>query len=93
MAPELLKGGGASASLTDKVDIYALGIMLWELAARQLPWKGCSDVQVQALVRRATPAAPSLLRPAPPLRPRGGRDRSGSSTFTPVPRWVLRPRR
>ncbi len=53
MAPELLKGSTASPSLTDKVDIYALGIMLWELATRQLPWRGCSDVQVQALVSAA----------------------------------------
>ncbi len=50
MAPELMSGA-AHSSLTDKVDVYSLGVLLWEMAAREVPWRGCSDEQVPLLVR------------------------------------------
>ncbi len=53
MAPELLSGSSMANKITDKVDIYSLGIMLWEMATRTTPWKGYSDVQIQAMVRGA----------------------------------------
>ena len=34
MAPEQLDG----ADLTDKVDVWAYGVLLWELVSEQVPW-------------------------------------------------------
>ncbi len=59
MAPELMSGG-AQSSMTDKVDIYSLGILLWEMAAKQVPWQGCTDAQILLLVRARLAQAPLL---------------------------------
>eukprot|EP00961_Rhodomonas_salina_P179912 2428213-Rhodomonas_salina.1 len=34
MAPEQLEG----KDLTDKVDVWAYGVLLWEIATEQVPW-------------------------------------------------------
>ncbi len=48
MAPELLSG--STKSLTPKVDIFALGMLMWEMVAGEVPWRHCSDMQVPLLV-------------------------------------------
>lgn len=45
MAPELFKRG---ATLTTSVDIYSLGMVLWELVTREIPFKDAQD-QVQLI--------------------------------------------
>ncbi len=52
LAPELM-GGATEGRMTDKADMYSLGVLLWEMAAREVPWKGCSDTHIPLLVRRA----------------------------------------
>eukprot|EP00879_Flechtneria_rotunda_P007768 GHRR01008141.1.p1 GENE.GHRR01008141.1~~GHRR01008141.1.p1 ORF type:complete len:486 (+),score=123.48 GHRR01008141.1:1274-2731(+) len=42
MAPECFSGEG----ITEKVDVYALGMLLWELLTGERPWKGLNLVQV-----------------------------------------------
>ncbi|MEL6349045.1 MAG: protein kinase, partial [Myxococcota bacterium] len=75
-APERLRGGAASA----EADVYALGLVLWEMLFKGLPW---SEVGLSASLSRRLEAAPvaensspwlaellgSLLAPAPADRP------------------------
>lgn len=37
--------------VTPKVDIFSLGLLMWELVAQEVPWKNCSDMHVPWLVR------------------------------------------
>lgn len=42
MAPEQFEG----CSVTDKVDVFAFGVMLWECFEQQQPWKELSPMQI-----------------------------------------------
>ena len=44
MAPEVIANG----KYTEKADVFSFGVILWELAARQLPYDGMNSVQVRA---------------------------------------------
>ena len=47
MAPELLSGSGCYSS---KIDVYAYGILLWEIATGSIPYQGIDPNQVVAQV-------------------------------------------
>ncbi|CAK7352978.1 unnamed protein product [Dovyalis caffra] len=46
MAPEVLRNEPAN----EKCDIYSFGVILWELATCQIPWKGLNPMQVVGAV-------------------------------------------
>ncbi len=46
MAPEVLRGD----DFDDKSDVYAFGVILWELVTRTVPWEGKSLAQLVGLV-------------------------------------------
>eukprot|EP01133_Synstelium_polycarpum_P011935 gene11935-13910_t len=50
MAPELLVG----EDYTEKVDVYAFGIILWELGTGELPYSGLDSVQLALAVATHT---------------------------------------
>lgn len=41
-APEQFEG----CSVTDKVDVFAFGVLLWECFEQQQPWKELSPMQI-----------------------------------------------
>ncbi|KAJ6244879.1 mitogen-activated protein kinase kinase kinase 20 [Anaeramoeba flamelloides] len=47
MAPELLRG---EQNYTNKVDIYAFGILLWEISTREIPFEGIGPFQLSGLI-------------------------------------------
>ncbi|KAJ6249674.1 mitogen-activated protein kinase kinase kinase 20 [Anaeramoeba flamelloides] len=47
MAPELLRG---EQNYTNKVDIYAFGILLWEISTRKIPFEGFGPFQLSGLI-------------------------------------------
>lgn len=42
MAPELFLPKGR---LTQKADVYGMGVIFWELAARKIPWSECTSLE------------------------------------------------
>ena len=56
LAPEVLEGVRATVSS----DIYAFGVVLWELLTFRLPWEGEENVRILYLVsiQGARPAVP-----------------------------------
>ena len=42
MAPEQFEG----VPVTEKVDVWAFGVLLWECLAQQQPWKELSAMQI-----------------------------------------------
>jgi len=58
MAPELLT---SSSSYNSKIDVYAYGIVLWELVSGQLPFAGLESTQIiaQVLMNDSRPMIPS----------------------------------
>ena len=63
MAPEQAKGRAP----TERVDVYAIGAMLYELLAGRPPFS--SENFIEVLARKATEPAPSLLEACPDLSP------------------------
>ncbi|OHT13599.1 TKL family protein kinase [Tritrichomonas foetus] len=57
MAPELL---GGSTNYNEKIDVYAYGIVLWEILMKQLPYQNMeqNDVIGQVLVKDIRPPIP-----------------------------------
>ncbi|MFO0739990.1 MAG: serine/threonine-protein kinase [Labilithrix sp.] len=66
MAPEQIEGG----AITSRTDIYAAGIVLWELLTRQTAFPRGKLSEIEALTRMAEPSLASLdeLRPDLPQR-------------------------
>lgn len=64
VAPEALRGG--SAALTVASDLYALGVILFELLTGRTPFAGVSPAELAAIADRVEPPAPRLLAPAVP---------------------------
>ena len=62
MAPELLMGGDASV----QSDLYALGVMFYELASGHPPFKGGDHLALISQHLHATPVPPSTYNPAIP---------------------------
>ena len=62
MAPELLT---SNKSYTYKVDVYAYGIVLWEIVAGQLPYSGMDSTQIiaQVLMEDLRPVVPRNVSP------------------------------
>jgi serine/threonine-protein kinase len=62
MAPEQLSGG----RVTQRVDLFAMGVVLWELLAGQSLFRGdCDAATIEAAMRRAVPP-PSTVDPTLP---------------------------
>jgi tetratricopeptide (TPR) repeat protein len=65
LAPEALHGGSAALSVAS--DLYALGVVLYEMLTGRTPFAGVSPAELAALIDRTEPPAPRLLAPAVPL--------------------------
>ena len=57
MAPELLE----SNTFTEKTDVYAFAIVIWEVLTGEFPWQGLNPMQIgmQVMVKKARPPVPA----------------------------------
>src|SRR5262249_50767346 len=62
MAPEQAAGDPP----TPATDIYALGVILYELLTARVPLQGATPVETMALTRQQEPVSPSRLQPGLP---------------------------
>jgi hypothetical protein len=62
MAPE--QSGGGSGEVTTSVDVYALGVVLYELLCRRAPFRAKTAVETLRLVMESNPARPRSINPA-----------------------------
>jgi tetratricopeptide (TPR) repeat protein len=51
LSPEMLKGGHVDA----RSDVWAFGVMLYQMATGELPFKGATSVEVSSAILRDTP--------------------------------------
>lgn len=65
LAPEALLHG--SAALTVASDLYALGVVCFEMLTGRTPFAGAAPAELAALVNDREPPAPRLLAPAVPV--------------------------
>jgi serine/threonine protein kinase len=64
MAPEQ----ACSVQVDRRADIYSMGVMLWEAAARRRLWPGLSEVEILSrVVREGAPRLRDVVRDAPPV--------------------------
>src|SRR5450432_3730260 len=61
IAPELLRGHEADA----RSDVWALGVMLYEMAAGRRPFQGATPYELSAAILREVP--PAIQPPLPPV--------------------------
>ena len=88
MAPEQAAGQGSSVGPT--ADIFALGVIYYEMLTGRKPFVAESALKTIDLVRNAEPVPPSRLRPGLPATSR----RSAWSAWPRIrPGGTLRPRR
>ncbi len=62
MAPEHAWG----AKVDRRADVYAIGVMIWEAAARRRLWPGMPDVEILARIFREGPPSLRAVRPDVP---------------------------
>ncbi|KAH8092071.1 protein kinase [Aureococcus anophagefferens] len=57
MAPELLE----SNTFTEKTDVYAFALVIWEVLTGDVPWAGLNQIQIamQILAKAARPQVPA----------------------------------
>ncbi|CAN5357568.1 hypothetical protein BH10PSE17_BH10PSE17_24910 [soil metagenome] len=63
MSPEQARG----LPIDERSDIYAIGVILYELLTGKVPFEGKNFVQIATRVVNEKPLAPNLIRPATPL--------------------------
>jgi predicted Ser/Thr protein kinase len=61
MAPELVSGDSRKASI--QTDVWALGVILYELLTGQRPFGGKTDPEIYETIKKTDPVRPSKLRP------------------------------
>ena len=66
MAPEQAGGSGRRALVGPATDIYALGVILYQLLTGQLPFQGDSTLEVLRAVTSDEPVRPRRLQPRLP---------------------------
>jgi tetratricopeptide (TPR) repeat protein len=64
LAPEAMRAG--SAALSAASDVYALGVVLFEVLTGRTPFAGASPAELPMLVANSDPPPPHLLAPAVP---------------------------
>src|SRR5204863_2571315 len=64
MAPGQVEGG----ELTARTDLYALGVVMFEMATGRLPFEGATPLSIAAKRLTAPPPSPRSLRRELPLR-------------------------
>jgi WD40 repeat protein len=64
LAPEAVRGGSAALSVAS--DLYALGVILFEMLTGRTPFAGASPAELGTLVANNEPPSPRLLAPPVP---------------------------
>eukprot|EP00887_Chlorella_sp_A99_P003149 scaffold9.g3149.t1 len=72
LAPEVLRGEEA----TPGSDVFAFGVVLWELLTWRVPWEGVGEIDIarRVLAGERLPVPPRAELPGPPCENAGGLD-------------------